>query len=156
MLKDLASATDVQIWGYRCYDGVDFYIEPETVLPEICPFKKPKETVPCPHSGLSAETFRDYPQIAFFEGKPNPDEIFDSRLKINEELTFFHASYLPPKYYFQKYLSCTNAIPLIIYGVSITHDFQRLFDIARSSKIRPVHIYGSGMIPVPSDFREKK
>lgn len=156
MLLDTASATDVQFWGFRTFEGVNFYIEPDTVLPEICPFKKPRDTLPCPHSGLSAETFRDYRQLAFYEGKPNPAEIFHPKLRIKEDMTFFHASYLPIKYYLQRFMACTNAIPLIIYGVNMTHDYQRIFDIARSSKIRPVHIYGSGMIPVPSDFKETK
>lgn len=151
---DVATAVDMNFWGYRTYEGVDFYIEPETVLLDICPFKKPKRGLPCPHSGLSAETFRDYRQLAFYEGKPDPDKIFHPDLKIKEDMTFFHANFLPMKYYLQRYLSCTNAIPLIIYGVNTTHDYQKIFDIARSSKIRPVHIYGSGLIPVPSDFRE--
>lgn len=151
--NDLESAINVSFWGHRSFEGVDFFIEPDTELPEICPFKKPNKLLPCPHKGLSEETFRHYDKLAFFEGKPDKEKLFPKGLIVNDEMTFFHVCHLPDKIF--RLLSCTNAIPLVIYGLNVTHNFQKVFEIARSSAIRPVYIYGSGFIPVPSDFRRE-
>lgn len=151
---DIESALSSTFWGHRVFEGVDFYIEPDTELPEICPFRKPPRTLPCPHRGLSAETCRKYKQRAFFVGKPDKEKLFSKGLEVNDEMTFFHASYLNNRLFYRN-LSCTNAIPLVIYGLTLSHNFQKAFEIARSSLIRPVYIYGSELIPVPADFRSE-
>lgn len=156
MFIDTASAVDMSFWGFRTFEGVDFYIEPETDLPEICPFKKPEPLkLPCPHRGLCPETYKKWKQISFTVGEPEPEKIFTNGLKIREDLTFIHAGYMPSKGYVDKLLRLTNAVPLIIYGLKTSHDFEMIFDLARSSIIRPVHIYGAGNIPVPPDFRKE-
>lgn len=153
MLISPASATDMAFWGRRTFEGVDFYIEPETDLPEICPFKKP-ENLPCPHKGLDASTYKKWKPRVYRVGKPDIENFFPTKLAVREDLTFLPVRYLPPKNRIGKLLNCTNAIPLVIYGLSYKDDYQMIFDIARSSKLRPVYIYGDETIPVPSDFKE--
>ena len=76
--NNIEFATNMAFWGKRTYEGVNFYIEPETELPEICPFDKPTN-MPCPHEGLNKKTYRPYKQRLFIEGKPDLDKLFSKK-----------------------------------------------------------------------------
>lgn len=154
MLISAASATDVTFWGHRKFEGVDFFIEPETDLPEICPFKKPTN-LPCPHQGLDTSTAKKWRQRLYIVGTPNKEKMFPKKLRVREDLTFIDVRYLPHKTWLDKLMRCTNAIPLVFYGLTYKQDYQAIFDLARSSIIRPIYIFGDEIVPVPRDFKEK-
>lgn len=153
MLLDASSDLGLTFWGMREYDGVRFYIEPETDLPEICPFKKPRKSTPCPHRGLCVDNYVKWQPRLFRVGNPDLVELFPKGLDISQEYTFINAGYMPPKVRLEKLLDITNAVPLVIYGLKSSHNYRKVFEMARSSYIRPVYIFGAGDIPVPEDFK---
>lgn len=146
---------NISYWGVRDYEGVRFYIEPDTKLNELCPYEKPSRNVPCPHKGLNENTYKNWRKFLYVpgEGFETLKSLIPEGLEIKPELTFIHASFIPSPMRFQKLLSLTNALPLMIYGLTIQHDYSKIFQMVRSSLIRPVYISGSKDIPVPQDFK---
>jgi hypothetical protein len=151
---DLASDVDAKFWGVRNYEGIEFYLESGTVLDPLCPFSLPD--LPCPHQGLNQSNYVNWAPRAFLPddtlGYQKLAELIPASLKINPSLTFVNASYPQPTTVLRKLLSLTNAVPLMIWGLTTMKDYNRFFDLARTSLIRPVIISGSSLIPVPSDF----
>lgn len=151
---------DVSYWGVRDYEGVRFFIEPETKLSELCPFEKPSKKVPCPHRGLNENTYVEWKKLLYipetsmtksFEALQN---LIPKGLEVKPGLTFIYAGFLPRAERLSQLLSLTNALPLMIYGLTLKSKYDRIFQMARSSYIRPVYLSGSPDIPVPPDFKD--
>lgn len=156
MFSDVVSDVNLSFWGCREYEGIPFFIEPETKLDDICPFKKPKK-LPCPHQGLCLDNFRKWNQKTFLvESEVNIEDLLPKTLQVRKDLTFVNANWTPSLPLLRKMLTLTNAVPLVIYGLRITHDYNMFFNLARTSVIRPVIILGADNIPVPQDFRENQ
>lgn len=157
MLYDIASDVDYTFWGCREYEGKKFFIEPELELHPLCPFYKPLSDIPCPHMGLCSDNYVKWDKTKYIAdnnlGYEKLEELLPKDLAIKPNLTFLNADYLPDQRIMKKLLCLTNAVPLMIYGLKIRHDYERIFNYARSSIIRPVYISGSSAIPVPKDFK---
>ena len=144
-------------WGYYDYEGISFYIEPDSVLDKLCPFKKPDKKIPCPHSGLCESNRVNWKKKLFVPDETltinKLEKLIPKGLQVRQSLTFCHAAYLPPKPRLIQLLSCTNALPLMIYGLDLNMNYDRVFQIGRASMLRPVYISGDPDIPVPSDYK---
>lgn len=151
---------DVSYWGVRDYEGIRFFIEPDTELNELCPFEKPSKKLLCPHKGLNENTYVEWRRLLYIpeksEGKSFEvmQNLIPKGLEVRPELTFIYAGFLPTSSRLLYLLSLTNALPLMIYGITLQSNYNRIFQIARSSYIRPVYLSGSPEIPVPLDFKE--
>jgi hypothetical protein len=156
MILDLASDTEKAFWGFRTYGGIDFYIEPDTRLDDICPFSKPEKLL-CPHKGLCKDNYVHWEHLKYIEddtfGYKKLADLIPDSLIVNQGLTFVNATMPQSVGLLKKMFAMTNAVPVMIYGLKPSMDYKRIFDMARASMIRPVYISGSSMIPVPKDFR---
>jgi hypothetical protein len=154
---NIDSDVDRIFWGVREYEGLKFYIEPNSEKHPLCPFSYPSKILDCPHSGLCEETYKKWKKIKFIEddslGYKKLEKLIPKGLTIKPNLTFINADFLPPSQKIKNLLNLTNAVPLMIYGLKLRHDYDYIFNLARSSEIRPVYISGSSAIPVPKDFK---
>lgn len=150
---------DFSYWGVRDYEGVRFYIEPDTILNELCPYEKPKKGCPCPHKGLCKETYKKWKKFCFIpegregEGYEIVQRMFPKGLEVRPELTFVNANFIPSPMRFYKLMTLTNAVPLVIYGINLRHDYTRIFNMVRGSLVRPIYLCGNKDIPVPIDLK---
>ena len=154
---NINSDIDQVFWGFREYEGLSFFLEPETEKHPLCPFKFPSEKLICPHSGLCLDNYKKWKKTKFITddslGTKKLEKLIPKSLTIKPNLTFVNADFLPSIPRLKLLLSLTNAVPLMIYGLRIKHDYNYIFNLARSSEIRPVYISGSSAIPVPKDFK---
>ena len=157
MTYNIASDIEQVFWGYREYEGLTFYLEPEVKKHPLCPFEFPNKKIACPHSGLCEENHIKWKKIKYIIdedlGYKKLEKLIPSSLSVNPNLTYICADFLPSLTRLKYLLSLTNAVPLMIYGVKLRHDYNMLFNLARSSQIRPVYLSGSSAIPVPKDFK---
>lgn len=150
---------DTSFWGVRDYEGVRFFIEPDTELNDLCPFNKPNKSIQCPHKGLNEKTYKKWKRLLYIpeasEGKSLEalQKLIPKGLEIKPELTFVYAGFIPSPSRLSYLLSLTNALPLMIYGITLQTNYTKIFQMARSSYIRPVYLSGSSDIPVPQDFK---
>lgn len=146
-------------WGVFDYEGIKFYLEPDSKLGFLCPFKKPQRKLECPHHGLNEQTTVNWKKTLFIPDESltvkKLQELIPEGLIVKPNLTFCHAAYLPNKQKLIQLLSMTNALPLMIYGLSLNMDFEKVFTVGRASMCRPVYISGSPNIPVPLDYKEE-
>lgn len=154
---NISSDTDLTFWGYRQYEGLDFYLEPEVELHPLCPFKYPEKDRVCPHSGLCVDNYKSWEKTKFIIddslGYKKLENLLPKNLIVKPSLTFVNADFLPTINRMHFLMNLTNAVPLMIFGLRLRHDYNLIFNLARTSQIRPVYISGSSAIPVPKDFR---
>lgn len=157
MLYDINSDVEQVFWGRREYEGLSFYLEPEGEKHPLCPFTYPNKNLECPHQGLCEENYVEWDKLKFIEddtlGVEKLEELIPKTLIVKPRLTFINAEFIPTLPKFKALLNLTNAVPLMIYGLRLRHDYEMIFNLARTSQIRPVYISGSSAIPVPKDFR---
>lgn len=149
----------VTYWGVHEVEGMKFYLEPQTVLSEFCPLEKPEGRLACPHYGLNESNAHNWRRFLYIEdstlGYDKLMKLIPSSLKYDPSLTFVSAQFLPSKQRLLHLLQLTNALPLFIYGISLNTNFGMIFDLVRTSMIRPVYMSGSSTIPIPTEFKEK-
>lgn len=157
MNYNINSDIDQVFWGFREYEGLKFFIEPGVEKHPLCPFKIPNEKLVCPHSGLCAENNKIWKKTKFVVdnelGTKKLERLIPKSLVVKPNLTFISADFLPSVSKIKLLLSLTNAVPLMIYGLRTKHDYNYIFNLARSSEIRPVYVSGSSAIPIPKDFK---
>lgn len=153
------TSDDIAYWGIRNYEGIDFVIEKDTELSPLCPFQKPKNLL-CPHSGLTLQNRVNWEKRLFMiDDSLTPNKLLDlipDEISVYKDLCVICADYLPKWRRMNYLLSLTNAIPLFIYGLKPKHDYDTLFKLALDSKIRPVYISGSSLIPIPQFMKGKE
>ncbi len=157
MEYNIDSDVEQVFWGHREYEGLDFYLEPDVEKHPLCPFKYPSKNLACPHLGLCKENFVKWEKFKYIIdddlGYEKLKSLIPESLVVKPNLTYISADFLPSIPKIKLLLSLTNAVPLMIYGVKLRHDYNLLFNLARSSEIRPVYISGSSAIPIPKDFK---
>lgn len=152
-------AMKIDHWGTFIHEKVKFYIEPDSELSPLCPFDREGLKLPCPHSGLNQKTAKKWEKAMFIPdktlGSKSLEKLIPEGLYVRQGLTFVYAGLMPTNKRLLYLLSLTNAVPLMIYGLRLTHDYETIFQIARGSMIRPVYISGDPEIPVPLDIKVK-
>lgn len=145
----------VDCWGVHELEGVVFYLEPDTIDDELCPYGMIAGVGKCPHKGLSKETAVDWEKFAYV---PDPSLRADKCLELipeglnigNKYETFIHAKYLPPKKILLDLLKRTNALPLFIYGIDMNVNINDLLTLTQLPCPRPIYFSGDPFVPVPT------
>lgn len=157
MIYNIDSDVEQVFWGHREFEGLDFFLEPEGEKHPLCPFKYPSKNLACPHLGLCKNNYIKWDRLKYIVdddlGYEKLERLIPDSLTIKPNLTYINADFIPSITKLKLLLSLTNAVPLMIYGVKLRHDYNLLFNLARSSEIRPVYISGSSAIPIPKDFK---
>lgn len=148
----------INCWGKHTFEGMDFYLEPENVTDELCPFTCKLNMPLCPHSGLNKSTCPNWEKVAYIRDetlKVNRClEMIPEGLTIRDEgLVFVHSKYMPPKPRLLTLLGLTNALPLFIYGIDINTDIEKLLVLTHLMMPRPIYFSGDPYIPFPIDIK---
>lgn len=145
-------------WGKHNFEGMDFYLEPETIQDELCPFTCRLNMPLCPHLGLNEKTYRKWHRVAYVQDetlKANRClKMIPKGLTIRDEgLVFVHSKFMPTKPRLLKLLEITNALPLFIYGIDINTDLEKLLVLAELRMPRPIYFSGDPYVPFPAEYK---
>lgn len=147
-------------WGRHKLEDMTFYIEPNSEDYEVGPFKLDDENMPCPHSGLNSTNFKNWKKVAYVDDNSLTAKrimkLIPKNLSVVGRYTFFHAKYMPAKSNLLKYLNMTNAIPVFIYGIDNSVDFDKLLSLVQLEVPRPVYFSGQSDVPVPVKIKRYK
>lgn len=145
-------------WGKYNLEGVDFYLEPETIQDGLCPFTCILNMPICPHRGLSKETSKKWLRFAYIQ-----DETLSAKrclkmiprgLEITDEgLVFVHSKFMPSKKRIVELLSLTNALPLFIYGIDSFTDVSKFSVLTELMVPRPIYFSGDPYVPFPAHIK---
>lgn len=145
-------------WGKFNFEGMDFYLEPESMDDELCPFTCKLNMPLCPHLGLNETNFKEWHKVAYIKDETLKVkrclEMIPSSLKIRDEgLVFLHSKFMPPKPRLLNILTLTNALPVFIYGIDMNTDINKLLVLTELMMPRPIYFSGDPYVPFPAEIQ---